>query len=154
MLANGSMKKIVKIPFCDFCNALLKDVITLCSSCQRKICSSCVVIYKDKNYCRKCAAQLVSLTKEHCMVLLGIAQEVNLKKIEKFSRISSENLRKSLLTLLERDLIERRGLSVFAHCIATHKGLSLLPMCQQIYQSEGDFQHFIMEVKNFLRGKL
>lgn len=151
MLANGSVEKKVKVPFCDYCSISLKEEMTLCSSCQRKICPSCVVTCKNKNYCRKCAKQIVSLAKEECMVLLGIAYELSLKEIKEFSCISAESLRKSLTTLLEKDLIKRHGISVLAHYAVTHRGLSILPTCEQIYQNEGDVQHYVTKVQGFVR---
>lgn len=154
MLSNGSIQKNVKIPFCDFCGSLLKgEKLALCSSCQRKICTSCVIVHENKNYCRDCAKQVISLTKEHFIVLFGIVKEVHLKNIKKFSHMSSENLRESLATLLERSLIERRGISVFTHYVATAKGLSVLQTCEQIYQNEGDAQSFVVKIQEFLREK-
>ena len=151
MLANGSIRKTVKVPYCDYCNASLKDEIILCSSCRRKICTSCAVTYKNKNYCRKCATHIVSLAKEECLVLLGIADEVGLTEIKEFSCMRAEDLRKSLAILSQKGLIERHGISVLAHYTVTRMGLSILPTCTQIYQNEGDVQHFVMKVQGFVR---
>lgn len=155
MLANGSIQKDVKIPFCDFCGKKLLEgeKLVLCSSCQRKICSSCVIVHESKSYCRECAKQAISLTKQHFIVLFGTVNEVDLKNIKKFSCISSEDLRESLATLIERGLIERKGISVFTHYAATAKGFSVIQTCEQIYQNEGDAQRFMMKIQEFLGEK-
>jgi predicted transcriptional regulator len=148
---DGSIQKDIKVPFCDFCGAMLKEErLALCSFCKRKICSSCAIIHENKTYCRECAKEILSLTKENFIVLYGVANEVNLKNIREFSFISSENLRQSLSTLLERGLIETEGLSIFAHYIITNKGLAVLPTCEQIYRNEGDVSRFLLRLQEFL----
>ena len=149
MRSDGSIQKDIKISFCDFCGDLMKeDEIGLCSSCQRKICSSCKVFHETKIYCRSCAKELVQVTKEQFIVLFGIVNELNLDTIKKFSSMGFEGMKYSLDILFERELIEVKGLSVFSAYVPTDKGLALVPTCEQIYQPEGDVKQYLEKIQD------
>lgn len=154
MKDDGSIQKDIKISFCDFCGELMKeDEISICSSCQRKICASCKVFHETKIYCRSCAKELVQLTKEQFMVLFGIASEVGLTTIKKLSSMGFEDMKYNLEVLSERELTEVKGLSIFSRYVATDKGLALLPTCEQIYKPEGDVKQYLTKIQEFLGEK-
>ena len=154
MRSDGSIQKDFKISFCDFCGELMKeDAISLCSSCQRKICSSCKVTHETKIYCRSCAKELVLLTKEQFLILFGISSEIKLSTIKKFSSMGFEDMKYNLDALFERELIEVKGISIFSSYVATDKGLALLPTCEQIYQPEGDVKQYLKKIREFMEEK-
>lgn len=82
------------------------------------------------------------------MILWGIANEAGLKDIAKASSMGSEDLKGSLFELLERNLIDKKGLSVFTHYVITDKGLSILETSRQIYCNE--VSYFLMKIQEFL----
>lgn len=154
MRPDGSIQKDIKISFCDFCGQLMgENEMSLCSSCQKKICRTCKIIYETKIYCRSCAKELVQLTKEQFIVLFGIVNEVNQSTIKKFSSMGFEDMKYSLDVLFERELIEVRGISIFSRYVATDKGLALLPTCEQIYQPEGDIKQYLKKIREFVEEK-
>lgn len=154
MKADGSIQKDIKVSFCDFCGELMKeDEMSICSSCQRKICASCKVFHETKIYCRSCAKDLVQLTKEQFIILFGIVNEVKLSTIKKLSSMGFEDMKHDLCVLSERELIEVKGLSLFSRYVATDKGLALLPTCEQIYKPEGDVKQYLAKIQEFIGEK-
>ena len=148
MRFDGSIQKDIKISFCDFCGELIKeDEIGLCSSCQRKICSSCKIFYGTKLYCRRCTKELVQITKEQFIILFGVVNEVKFDIIKKFSSMGFEDMKNGLDVLHKRELIAVKGLSIFSAYVPTDKGLALLPTCKQVYQPEGDVKQYLEKIR-------
>lgn len=154
VLTDGSILKEVKISFCDSCGYILSEgIIGLCSSCQGKTCQTCTIIHENKIYCRDCSKAFLSIEKEQFIILYGVANEISLKKIKKFSFINLGNLKEHLSSLIERGLIERKGVSFFKQYSPTDIGLSVLSTCEQIYQREGDIQLYMKKAQEFLEDK-
>lgn len=154
MRPDGSIQKDIKISFCDFCGHLMDEkAISLCSSCQKKICKACIIVYETKLYCRNCAKSLLQITKEQFIVLFGIANEFAPGAIKKMSSMGFDDIKYSLDVLLERELIDIKGLSVFSVYVSTDKGLALLPTCLQIYQPEGDVKDYLEKIHDLKEGE-
>lgn len=149
ILDDGSIRKEERTPFCDVCHSSLAE-LALCSSCMKKLCQSCIITYQDRVYCRDCAKAIVSITPNQFMVLFGIANEAGLKDIGNASYMGSEDLRKSLAELLERNLTDKKGLSIFAHYVITDKGISVLDTSKQIYRNEASY--FLIKIQEFVEG--
>jgi hypothetical protein len=147
MSINGSIQKEIKLPFCDACGQTLKDQRIAICSCKKKICPSCMIIHENKVYCRECAKRITAITKEDFFILYGIATGVSLKDIKHSSSISQECLDESITILAERNLVEAKGLSIFARFVATDKGLAVLSTCEQIYRNEGDVLRFLSKIQ-------
>lgn len=154
MRQDGSIRKDIKVSFCDFCGQLMdENQMSLCSSCQKKICRTCKIVYETRIYCRDCAKELVQITKEQFMILYGIVNEVNASTIKKLSSMTFEDMKYCLDVLFERKLIDVKGMSVFSIYVPTDKGLALLPTCEQIYQPEGDVKQYLKKVRNLIEEK-
>jgi RecJ-like exonuclease len=154
MRPDGSIRKDIKVSFCDFCGQLIgKTEISLCSSCQKKICRTCKIVYETRIYCRDCAKELVQITKEQFLILYGIINEINASTIKKLSSMSLEGVKYCLDVLFERKLIDVKGMSVFSIYVPTDKGLALLPTCEQIYQPEGDVKQYLQKIHDLMEEK-
>lgn len=150
MSIDGSIQKDIMIPFCDSCGQMLRGEKLAVCSCRKKICPSCVIIHENKAYCRECAKRITAITKEDFFVLYGIANEASLKDIKHASSITSDSLEEAIKILLERTLIEIKGLSIFARYSITSKGLAILATCEQIYSNEGDVSRFMLGIQELL----
>jgi len=150
MSINGSIRKEIKLPFCDACGQTLKDQRIAICSCKKKICSSCMIIHENKIYCRECAKRITAITKEDFFALYGIANGVGLKDVRHSSSMNQESLDESISMLVERNLVEAKGLSIFARYVVTDKGLAVLATCEQIYRNEGDVLRFLLKIQEFL----
>jgi hypothetical protein len=64
--------------------------------------------------------------------------------------MSQESLEESISVLVERDLVEAKGFSIFACHAVTDKGLAVLATCEQIYRNEGDVLRFLLKIQEFL----
>ena len=150
MGSDGSIRKELKVPFCDSCGqALSGQGIAVCS-CRRKICQSCTIIHENKIYCRECAKQMTALTKRDFFILYGVANEISLNDIKHCSFLSSEVMEESLSELIQRNLIECKGLSFFSRYVVTDSGLALLATCEQIFRKERDVSLFITRLSESL----
>jgi hypothetical protein len=149
MAADGSIRKDIKIPFCDSCGQMLMDDRPSLCSCRRKICPSCTIIHESRSYCRDCAKLITSVTKQEFFVLYGIANKASVGDIKHTSSMSSESLEESLDSLLSRNLISAKGFSMFEHYSATDMGLEILATCEQIYRSEADVIRFLAKMQEF-----
>ena len=150
-MSGGSLRKIIGIGFCDFCTQRLKEgEISLCSSCRKKLCLSCIVMISNKSHCRDCAKKMIALTKEDFFVLYGTANKASLKEVKRAGGLTSDCLRESVEVLLERGFIEAEGLSIFTHYTVTSQGLAVLTTCEQIYHNEGDVSRFLLEIQELL----
>ena len=147
---DGSILKEIKYPFCDSCGQTLKDQRIAICPCKKKICQSCMIVHENKIYCRECAKRITAITKEDFFTLYGIANGVGLKDIKHSSSLSQESLDESISILMERDLVEAKGLSIFARYVATDKGLAVLATCEQIYRNEGDVLRFLTKIQEFM----
>jgi len=152
VLASGAIQRDLRIPFCDNCGLVLKELVAVCSGCHKKICTACTITYEKRHYCIDCAKEIVLLTKKEFMVMFGVAYEISPKNIEKSSSMSYDDVQEALDLLLERGLIKKEGLSIFAHGVITDKGLAVLATCEQIYANEGDVLRFLMRIQEFLEG--
>jgi predicted transcriptional regulator len=150
--ADGSIQKYIKIPFCDSCGQMLKGEIVSVCSCGRKVCPSCAIIHENQVYCRACAKQITALRKEDYFVLQGLANETSPKDIKHASALGSDALEEALETLLERGMIETKGISVFTRYSVTSKGLAVLATCEQIYRNEGDVTQFLTKLQELSEG--
>jgi hypothetical protein len=150
MTVSGSIQKDIKLPFCDACGQTLKDQRIAICSCKKKICPSCMITHESKTYCRECAKRITAISKEDFFTLYGIANGAGLKDIQHSSSISQETLEKSILTLIERSLVEEKGFSIFTRYAVTDKGLAVLATCEQIYRNEGDVLQFLLKIQEFL----
>jgi hypothetical protein len=150
MSTNGSIQKETKLPFCDVCGQTLKEQKIAICSCKKKICPSCMIIHENKIYCRECAKRITAVTKEDFFALYGIANKVGLKNIKHSSSISQEILEQSVSKLIERNLVEAEGFSIFSHYSATNKGLAVLATSEQIYRNEGDVLRFMLKIQEFM----
>jgi hypothetical protein len=153
MNVNGSIQKDIKVPFCDSCGQTLAGERVAVCSCKRKVCPSCAIIHENQVYCRACAKQITALTKEDFFVLYGLANEANLKDVKHASSMGSDAIEESLSTMIERGMIEMKGLSIFARYSVTSKGLAVLPTCEQIYRNEGDVSRFLMKIQESSEGR-
>ncbi len=152
MTSDGSIQKDIKFPFCDSCGQMLREEKLAVCSCKRKICQSCAIAHESKTYCRDCAKQITGITKEGFFILYGVAKEASLRDIKSASSIGSESLEISLEMLLERKLVEKKGLSIFASYRITHEGLALLATSEQIYCNEGDVLRFLTKLDESTTG--
>ena len=150
MNINGSIQKEIKLPFCDACDQTLKDQRIAICSCKKKICPSCMIIHENRTYCRECAKQITAITKENFFALYGIANGVGLKDIQHSSSMSQESLEESISILIERNLVEVKGFSIFTRYAVTDKGLAVLATCEQIYRNDGDVLRFLLRIQEFL----
>lgn len=150
MSVNGSIQKEIKLPFCDACGQTLKDQKIAICSCKKKICSSCMIIHENRIYCRECAKRIIAITKKDFFALYGIANGVGLKDVKHSSSMSQESLDESISILVERNLVEAKGLSIFARYVVTDRGLAVLATCEQIYRNEGDVLRFLFKIQEFL----
>ena len=150
MSINGSIQKEIKLPFCDACGQTLKEQRIAICSCKKKICPSCMIIHENKIYCRECAKRITAITKEDFFALHGVANGASLKDIMYSSSVNRQNLEESISILVERNLVEAKGLSIFARYVVTDKGLAVLATCEQIYRSEGDVLRFLLKIQEFL----
>jgi len=150
MSNDGSIRKDVKVPFCDFCGTTLKEErLALCSSCRRKICPSCMITHENKIHCRECTKHITGLSKEVFFALYGVANEASLKDIKHASSMNSETMEEAIHMMLERGIIEMKGLSIFTRYSVTDKGLAVLATCEQIYRNEGDVSRFLLRLQEF-----
>jgi hypothetical protein len=150
MSVDGSILKEVRLAFCDECGQTLKDQKIAVCSCKKKICPSCVIIHENKIYCRECAKRVTAITKQDFFALYGIANEVGLNNIKHSSSMNQESLDESISILEERNLVEEKGLSIFARYAVTDKGLAILATSEQIYRNEGDVFRFLLKIQEFL----
>jgi hypothetical protein len=144
---DGSLVKEIRTPFCDCCGRVLVDEKPALCSCKRKICKECAVQHEGKIYCNDCAKQITDVSKDGFFLLYGLAKDATLKDIKQASSMSSDHLETLIETLLERKLIERKGLSLFAYYRITNTGLTLLATAEQIYGNEGDALRFLFALK-------
>ena len=142
----GSLLKDIRVPFCNCCGRLLRDEPLALCSCKRIICQSCVILHEDKIYCRDCAKQLTGIAKEDFFLLYGIAKEAPLKNVKSASSMGSTLLESSLQMLLERKLLEKKGLLIFTSYKITNSGQALLATSEQIYCNEKDVLSFLSKL--------
>jgi len=150
MNINGSIQKEIKLPFCDACGQTLKDQRIAICSCKKKICPSCMITHESKIYCRECAKRITAITKENFFALYGIASGAGLKDIQQSSSMSQETLKESISILIERNLVEVKGFSIFTRYAVIDKGLAVLATCEQIYRNDGDVLRFLLKIQEFL----
>lgn len=150
MTAIGLVKTI-KEPYCDSCGQTLKDQRIAICSCKKKICQSCVILIDgNKIYCRECAKKITAITKQDFFALYGIANGVGIKDIKHSSSMNQDCIDESISMLVERCLIEEKGLSIFVRYVVTDKGLAVLATCEQIYRNEGDVLRFLLKIQEFM----
>jgi hypothetical protein len=152
MSPDGSIHKTIGVPMCDSCGRTLAGERVAVCKCKRKVCPSCAIIHENQVYCRACAKQIVGLTKEDFFVLYGLANDASLKDVKHVSSMSSDTLEEALGTLLDREMIESKGISVFAHYSVTNKGLAALATCEQIFRNEADVIRFLVKLQEFTSG--
>lgn len=153
----GSVRRNVRIPFCDVCGKRIKEEnLTLCYFCGRKVCADkCLVKLGVEFLCVECMKERLPLSKKEFKVLVAITNEiVRISEIEKITKIVKDDVRSSISNLLFLSLVRKKGISIASRLEVTHEGLEACGAYNAVYNADEDVTRFYDELASYLSEKM
>jgi len=136
---SGQVKKIITHPICEVCGNLLSASFTICQTCGRRICSSCLVRYNGKIFCTNCLLEMIPLDKKDFKLLFLLTYQINrIREITELSGMTKEEVLNSLEKLIGYKFVLKRGFLFFSEIIPSEDGLSVLASYSKVYGNEED----------------
>jgi len=152
----GGIQRLTHVMVCDACGLKMSEEtdLTICHSCRRKLCESCIIRHENKSFCYECLKVMIPLTKKAYKILVCISKEItSIRTISELTHISKEEVRDSITYLLDQGLIEDKGI-FFPNRKIVEAGIVTISAYRQAYNKDGDVTQFETELEEHLTEKL
>ena len=136
-LPNGGIAKIIRVSFCDDCGRKTNE-FDICTKCGKKLCKYCFLIFRNRIYCLDCLKEILPLEKQEYQVLAAISDGIKTsREISDTLKIKRKDVIECKKVLLDKGLIERKGLLRFSDILVTNLGLEVLETYRKVYDQIG-----------------
>lgn len=148
----GGVLREIRLAFCDFCRRRLSDndSTILCSSCQRKLCSSCAIFFEGQHYCHDDLQDLLPLDRLGFKIIHGLVNGLDTNEIRDLTGCKRDAFKSALNQLAVNGHVEKIGVSLFSHCRVLDHGILAWKTYDKAFSKDEDVRYFIEEVKRRL----